>query len=201
MGGDSVRAQIAREAARLMLEGGMRDYQAAKRKAANRLGVDERGQMPNNVEIETAVSDYQRLFRADSQPRHLAYLRQSALSAMEFLEEFEPRLVGSVLNGTADEHSVVELHLYLDAPEDVGLFLDARGIPYELGEQRLRTKPEDTRHFPAFGFMAGEAPIELVVLPYRAMRQPPLSPVTGKAMARANATKLRKLIASTNDGD
>ena len=94
-----------------MLEGGQRDYQAAKRKAANRLGVDDRGEMPNNVEIEAAVSDYQRLFRADTQPRYSAELRQAALSAMRFLDAFEPRLVGSVLHGTVDEHSVVELQL------------------------------------------------------------------------------------------
>ena len=189
-----MRAQIAREAARLMLEGGQRDYQAAKRKAANRLGVDDRGEMPNNVEIEAAVSDYQRLFRADTQPRYLAELRQAALSAMRFLDAFEPRLVGSVLHGTADEHSVVELQLYVDAPEEVGLYLDDRGIPYELGENRLRVSSGDVRMFPAFTFMAGEAPIELTILPDRMVRQPPLSPVTGKAMSRATIKALSKLI-------
>jgi len=194
MRGDSTRSQIAREAARLMLEGGMRDFQLAKRKAASRLGVFDRGEMPTNLEIEEALTEYQRLFRADSQPRKLAELRQSAFNAMVFLAEFEPRLVGSVLSGTADEHSVVELHLYSDAPEEIGLFLDNKGIPYELGEKRLRVGPDDTRMYPAFGFFAGEAPIELTVLPWRMHRRPPISPVTGKAMARAGVAKVRKLI-------
>ena len=87
MRGDSTRSQIAREAARLMLEGGMRDFQLAKRKAASRLGVFDRGEMPNNLEIEEAMSDYQRLFRADSQPQKLAELRRTAVNAMEFERE------------------------------------------------------------------------------------------------------------------
>ena len=194
MRGDNTRSQIAREAPRLMLEGGMRDFQLAKRKAASRLGVFDRGEMPTNLEIEEALSDYQRLFRADSQPRKLTELRRSAFNAMVFLLEYEPRLVGSVLGGTADEHSVVELHLYSDAPEEIGLFLDSKGVPYELGEKRLRIGPDDTRLYPAFGFFAGESPIELTVLPWRMHRRPPISPVTGKAMARAGVDKVRKLL-------
>jgi hypothetical protein len=134
------------------------------------------------------------LFRADSQPRKLTELRRSAFNAMVFLLEYEPRLVGSVLGGTADEHSVVELHLYSDAPEEIGLFLDSKGVPYELGEKRLRIGPDDTRLYPAFGFFAGESPIELTVLPWRMHRRPPISPVTGKAMARAGVDKVRKLL-------
>ncbi len=194
MRGDTTRSQIAREAARLMLEGGLRDFQLAKRKAASRLGVFDRGEMPTNLEIEEAMSDYQRLFRADSQPQKLAALRRSAVNAMDFLSDFEPRLVGSVLGGTADEHSVVELHLYSDAPEEIGLFLDAKGIPHELGEKRLRIGPDETRFYPAFGFFAGDSPIELVVLPWRMHRRPPISPVTGKAMQRASIDKVRKLL-------
>ena len=194
MRGDSVRSQIAREAAQLMLAGGMRDYQAAKRKAAQRLGIVDRAAMPNNAEIEEAIAGYQRLFHADTQPQKLKFLRESALQAMQFLEDFEPRLTGAVLSGTANEHSFVELHLFADAAEEVGLFLDARGIPYELGEKRLRFGPQDACELPAYGFMAGEAPIELTVLPHRLLRRPPLSPVSGKAMARATPNKVRRLL-------
>jgi len=34
---------------------------------------------------------------------------------MRYLREFEPRLVGAVLSGTATEHSEVQLHLFADA--------------------------------------------------------------------------------------
>ncbi|MEM7407612.1 MAG: hypothetical protein AAF458_20130 [Pseudomonadota bacterium] len=194
MRGDSMRSQVAREAARLMLEGGLTDFQFAKRKAAERLGVVDRGALPNNIEIESALVEYQRLFRSDVQPQRLAALRASAVQAMRFLVDFEPRLAGPVLSGTADQHSAVEIHLHADSPEEVGMFLEERGIPYELADRRVRTGPDVGQSYPVFEFMAGDAPIELLVLPYRMTRQPPLSPVTGKAMQRANLRKAERLI-------
>jgi hypothetical protein len=182
-----------------MLEGGMRDFQLAKKKAAQRLGVFDRGALPTNLEVEEALSEYQRLFRADTQPQRLAELRAAALEAMDFLAEFEPRLVGSVLSGTADEHSYVELHLFTDSSEEVGMRLMDAGIPYELGEKRLRLSQDDQRYFPTYRFLAGDAPIELLIIPVRASRQPPLSPVTGKAMRRVRAHKLRRLLDRTAD--
>lgn len=192
--GDNLRITIAQEAARLMLEGGMRDFQLAKRKAAERLGANTRGGLPTNLEVEQALVEYQRLFRADSQPKRLQMLRESALRAMEFLTDFDPRLVGSVLSGTADEHSYVELHLFTDAPEEVGMHLMQHNIPYELADKRLRLNHEEQRYFPTYRFLAGDAPIELLVMPERAGRQPPLSPITGKAMRRVSIVKLRRLL-------
>ena len=47
-----VRHQVAHEAARLMIEHGIRDYQLAKRKAAERLRVGDTRDLPRNDEIE-----------------------------------------------------------------------------------------------------------------------------------------------------
>jgi len=54
--------------------------------------------------IEDALREHQRLF----QRGHAAGLRQrreAALHALEFFRLFDPRLVGPVLDGTADAHS------------------------------------------------------------------------------------------------
>jgi predicted nucleotidyltransferase len=191
---DNVRLNIAEEAARLIIEGGMRDYQLAKRKAAQRLGVIDRGGLPTNLEIEEAVMAHQRLFRADSQPRKLTELREAAIHAMEFLADFEPRLTGAVLSGSADEHSYVELHLFTDSSEEVAMLLMDHSIPYESGDKRLRMTPQEHRYFPTFRFLAGETPIELLVMPNRASRQPPLSPITRQAMRRVTLVKFRRLL-------
>ncbi len=63
--GDETRRRIAVEAARLISEDGMRDYHAAKRKAAARLGIQVDTALPKNAEIEDALREYQRLFDAD----------------------------------------------------------------------------------------------------------------------------------------
>jgi len=180
-----VRERIAKEAARMMCEAGIRDFQLAKRKAVQRLRVSDQRLMPSNEQVESAVSEYQRLFRADRQPRHLAELRRTAIDAMRFLARFKPRLVGAVLSGTADEHSDVCLHLFADTAEEVRLFLLDNGIPHEHGERVMRLASNETERLPTYRFMADDVPVELVVFAARARRRVPLSPVDGRPMQRA----------------
>lgn len=169
----------------MMCEAGIRDFQLAKRKAVQRLRVSDQRLMPSNEQVESAVSEYQRLFRADRQPRHLAKLRRTAIDAMRFLARFKPRLVGAVLSGTADEHSDVCLHLFADTAEEVRLFLLDNGIPHEHGERVMRLASDETERLPTYRFMADDVPVELVVFAARARRRVPLSPVDGRPMQRA----------------
>ena len=180
-----VRERIAKEAARLMCEAGIRDFQLAKRKALQRLRIPDQRNLPSNGEIESAVSEYQRLFRAHSQPRRLAELRGTALRAMRFLARFQPRLVGAVLSGTADEHSEVCLHLFAETAEEVGLFLLDNGVPHEHGERAMRLAGDDSERLPTCRFIAEDVPVELVIFAERARRRVPLSPVDGRPMQRA----------------
>ncbi len=132
------RLRIAVEAARLMSENGIRDFHLAKRKAAERLGIHNDVMLPNNSEIETALHEHQRLFQANEHPQLIRRLRETAREAMQFFAGFEPRLVGAVLDGSADKYSAVYLHLFCDAPEDVTVFLLEQGVPYEEQNRRLR---------------------------------------------------------------
>jgi hypothetical protein len=182
---DQIRERIAKEAARLMCEAGISDFQLAKRKALQRLRIPEQRALPSNAEIEAAMSEYQRLFRADSQPQRLAHLRQVAVHAMRFLARFQPRLVGEVLSGTADQHSDVCLHLFAETAEEVGLFLLDNGIPHEQGERSMKLASDDTQRLPTCRFMADDVPVELVIFAERVRRRVPLSPVDGRPMERA----------------
>ena len=60
------RTRLAHEAARLMAEGGIRDFHQAKLKAATRLGIHDDASLPRNREIEDALREYQRLFVGDA---------------------------------------------------------------------------------------------------------------------------------------
>jgi hypothetical protein len=182
---EQIRQRIAEEAARIMATEGVRDFAVAKRKAVDHLGLGAQRSLPGNREIESALIAYQRLFRADSQPRRLRELREAACKAMGLLEPFRPRLVGPVLAGTADEHAPVNLHLFAETPEQVDLFLMDRQIPYELDERILRVRAERQERFPLYRFMAGNVVVELTVFPEKGLRQAPLSPVDGRPMERA----------------
>ena len=189
-----MRERLAQEAAQILAETGSRDFFAAKRKAAEHLGAVDTRNMPSNKEIEEALMTYQRLFRADRQPRELRRLRQVALRAMKFFARFRPRLVGSVLRGTADTNSTVTLHVYAGAVEEVGLHLMENAVPFETADKRLRFGIERYQILPVYRFLAEETPIEVIVFPLDGSQQAPLSPVDGKSMQRADIAAVEKLL-------
>ena len=71
--GDNLRRALAQEAARIMAEHGVQDFLIAKRKAAERLGVEDvAAVLPKNSEIELALAEYQRLFGGESHVESLS---------------------------------------------------------------------------------------------------------------------------------
>ena len=121
-------------------------------------------------------------------------LRETAVQAMRFLDSFRPRLVGSVLSGTAGQHADINLHLFADTPEDVSLFLMENSIPFQAAQKRLRVDRETWQEFPAYEFIAGEYPVELVVFPSEGRREVPRSPVDGRPMQRARLDEVEALL-------
>jgi hypothetical protein len=194
------RLRIAQEAARLMSEHGIRDYHHAKLKAAERLGIFDTQALPRNNEIEEALREHQRIFHAHSQPQWLRKRREAAAEAMRFLGAYEPRLVGAVLDGTADSHSAVCLHVFSDDPEAVMLFLREHGVPVETQTRRLRISRDEQAEYPVLLFAADELPFDITVLPTDSLRQPPLDRVDEKPMRRASLAAVEALIAE-DDGD
>lgn len=190
---DHMRQRLAQKSAQILLDSGTRDFKAAKQKAAQQLGAMDTKSLPNNSEIELALSEYQRLFRATSQPEHLSRLREIAVEAMQFLSDFLPRLVGSVLSGTADEHSIIRIHIFADTVESVGFYLLDNNIPHKLGERRFKIAIDQHQQYSTYEFIVDEVRVELIVfLPKQ--RQIPLSPVDGKIMKRADITEVEELL-------
>lgn len=188
------RHRLAHEAARLMAEGGFRDYHQAKLKAAERLGIHDDASLPRNREIEEALREYQRLFLGASQADALRTRREAALRALEFFARFDARLVGPVLEGTADARSPVTVQLYSDDADAVQRSLDEAGIPAQARTRRLRLDRDREGEFPVWMFSAEELAFELVVLPGVALRQAPLSGIDEKPMRRASAAQLRQML-------
>lgn len=189
-----MRQRLALEAARILLHSGHHDYHMAKLKAAQHLGAADTRNLPSNAEIEQALSEHQRLFVDHAHSQRLTQLRQAALEAMRIFSSFRPRLVGSVLSGTASQHAVVELHLFADAPEEVIFFLLDQGVPYEEGQRRLRHMKQKVHSYPVYRFLAGDVGLELLVMPTEGMRQAPLSPVDGRPMQRATIGMVEELL-------
>lgn len=191
---DRARQMLAQEAARIIVEQGIEDFRVAKIKAAERLGLTDRGSLPGNSEIEEAVSRHLRLFGRESHLDLLQALRRAALSAMEILSPFSPRLVGPVLHGTAGANSAVNLHVFSDTPELIAIRLDESRVSYKSYERRLKSRRDRAETFAGYRFVHEESSIEATIFPVDGMRQAPISPVDGKPMKRADQTAVRKLL-------
>lgn len=193
------RLRVAQEAARLMSEHGIRDFHHAKLKAAERLGILDAQALPRNLEIEQALREHQRLFQGDSQPRLLQRRRAAAIEAMKFLAAFQPRLVGAVLEGTADIHSAVCLHLFSDDADAVDTYLSEHGVPFETQVRRLRYNRDEQPEYPVLLFAADELPFDLTVLPTNALRQPPVDRTDDRPMRRASLTQVEMLLGEESE--
>lgn len=191
---DRARTVLAQEAARIIVEQGIEDYRIAKIKAAERLGMTARGSLPGNPEIEHAVSEHLKLFGRESHLDLLRVLRRAALSAMELLAPFTPRLVGPVLHGTAAANSAVNLHVFSDSAELVAVRLQESSVQYRPYDRRLKSRRDRAETFSGFQFTQDSSSIEATVFPLNGMRQAPISPVNGKPMRRADSQAVLKLL-------
>lgn len=195
---DRARQVLAQEAARIIVDQGLRDYGVAKRKAAERLGFHSRGALPGNAEIEAAISEHLALFSSESHPGLLLRMRTVAVAVMGLLNEYSPRLVGPVLAGTADENSAINLHVFADSSEVVAMYLDEQQISCRLYERRLklrRGRNVQPNIFPGYEFTYEREPVEATVFPVDGIRQAPISPIDGRPMKRADEKRVRALLA------
>jgi len=126
-----LRRAIATTAARLMAEEGSTDYATAKRKAARSLGAEHSENLPTNDEIQTELCLCQTIYPQDEQDNQLQTLRQTALNVMQLLNEFQPRLTGAVLDGTATRYSPIHLQLVADNSKDVEIWLLTHQIAFD----------------------------------------------------------------------
>lgn len=187
------RLQVAEEAARLLMEGAADSPEAARRKAAARIGVRDEAVLPTGDDIREALAARRRLFptATDPDPRRM---REAALEAMAFFAAFDPRLAGAALDGSPGPDAVVILHLHCDDPDVIARLLQDQRIPARQRSRRLRLERGQAVEVPAWDFVADGIGFELLVLPSGALRQPPLEALDDRPMARASAAAVRRLL-------
>lgn len=195
---ETLRAEIAAAAARMIAEDGA-DYGTAKRKAAKQIlgNTKVRGDfMPDNAQIEEEVRQYNELFFADSQPARLLHLRKLALRMMTELAQFSPYLTGAVLNGTAGEHSDIHLQLFAPSAKDVEIFLINKNVDFDVSESthfKGRGEPVET-----LSFLWQNEGIHLALYETDDLRGAVKGNAEGK-MVRADIEAIRTLIAETEE--
>lgn len=190
-----IRAEVAAEAARILATEGQHNYHAAKRKAAERIGASDRAALPSNLEVMDALSTYQALYGGPAHRENIDTLRRIATRAMRTLERFQPRLVGAVLDGTANAHSRVALHVFADSVESVVLYFLENTVPFFQEQRQIRWFNGEHRTMPLIVFELDGEEIELTVFDPVHLRQSPPSPIDGKPQRRAGLAEVEYLLA------
>lgn len=170
-----------------MAEDGITDYHLAKRKAARQLGLTEHVGFPDNAEVEAELRAYRNLYQGEDHEGLLQALRHTALELLDLLADFRPYLTGSVLEGTAGEHSAIDILLFADSAKEVEIFLLNRGIDF------VHAEPRNERVEAVLVMETETASANLIVLPPQQERVS-LKYRDGRSRERARADALRALL-------
>jgi len=169
----------------------VKEYLHAKREAARRQGTHH---LPSNAEVHAQLLVIAERVDGDKHLRRLTEMRERALSLMELLAPFNPRLIGSVLTGHIRRGSDIDLHVYTEEVDDVCRVLDEAGHAHvvEVVTTRKYGDPREFTHvrLAELGGFEGE----ITVYPPEALHTTPRCGITGRPMARASIGELRRIL-------
>lgn len=185
---------LVREAARLMIEENVSQYLDAKKRAAKRLFGKPMKHLPSNQAIADEIYRQTQLINTEDLQQQLLEMRRLAIKVMDALQDFSPRLIGSVSTGRIRESSDVDIHVFTDSIEHLSIFLDHLGWQYEQEKVTIYQKGKliDYQHF----YLWFDYPVELSVYSAKEIRHNTKSSIDGKSIKRLSVSKVRELLDS-----
>jgi hypothetical protein len=185
------RRRVAREAAFLLYRGVVEEYKQAKEMAAESLGVKS---LPSNFEVAVELDDIAEELEGDQRRKQLSEMRRTALELMERLNDFHPRLIGSVWRGTVNHSSDIDIVIYSQDKGEVMKRLKDLG-EVEREETGLVVKsgtPKTSEHFHLRTTSGYEA--EIVVRPPEEEGEIELCDIYGDPKTGLSTAQLKKVL-------
>lgn len=170
------------------------EYFTAKRKAAREIQGD-RGtfrDLPSNREIREEILLLADLMEGDDRLRELTSMRIEALRFLRLLDRYRPRLIGSVLTGHIRVGSDIDIHVFCDSPQSIADLLEREGYASELERKKI-SKHGEQRVYNHIHIKTAYS-VELTVYAADKSSYPFKSSITGKAIERAGAAEVERLI-------
>jgi hypothetical protein len=199
-GNPQLRKMLIREAARLMYEDGVGQYHDAKHLAVKRiLNQGKKGStplrtrdLPSNGEISDELSVLAQFYEGNTLTNRLFSMRVTALEVMSALEQFTPRLIGSVSTGKIRKGSDIDLHVFTDSVATLLWHLSELGWHYETSVITIRKGNAfcDYTHV----YFDREFPVELSVYPRMELRVRGRSSTDGKPIVRLSSDSLLQIL-------
>ena len=136
-----LRNRVAQEAALLLYTSQEKEYKQAKKRGAETLGARV---LPSNFEVAEELDRIAEEREGTQKRELLLRMRKEAKELMEVLEEFRPRLVGSVWRGTARRNS--DLDIVTFSEDAVKVLGQLQKHSFEVGRsERLSVTKEGKR--------------------------------------------------------
>jgi len=132
-----LKKRVAQEAALLLYTGQEKEYKQAKIRAAKTLGTRV---LPNNLEVATELDKLAEEREGPIRQKMLVQKRKDALQTMKNLQDFHPKLVGSVWRGTAHQNSDIDVTVFSSNPNEVFNQLEKSGFRIITSEWSSVTK-------------------------------------------------------------
>ncbi len=167
----------------------------ALRQVAQELGIRLKPGQPDAATMRAAIQDYRELFRPE-QAKQLHENRRMAIEAMRQFDAFQPRLIGSLVNGDGPV-DVIRLLLTADTPEQVIMHLSDQRTPWRETEARMHYSGGRIEALPALRFQAGDSNVELIIMPPQQRSDPPRDPIGGGKLAALSQDELAALVERT----
>lgn len=164
---NQTRSIIAYRAAEIMMEEGITDYHFAKKKAAKYLGEQSFDILPSNDEIDQALQEYQKIYRAEVDSVLIQNIKEEALAIMSLFESFNPYLTGQLMEGLIPKYPTLQITLYTDNMKEIEYLLLNNKIAFDLKDANIsekRTKKRSLRNVPIITIDGRWFPIELKIL-------------------------------------
>ncbi len=187
-----LRAQVAREAALLLYTEQEKEYKQAKRRAAKTLGARI---LPSNLEVAQELDEAAEQNEGPSRKERLIQMRRDALRVMGVLQDFHPRLVGSVWRGTVHRNSDIDIVTFSPNPESVLMKLKESGLQIAKAEWRSVTKQgRRETSFHIHVALPSENEAEIVVRSPERMNQVEWCEIYGDHVTGLNYLQLYKVL-------
>ena len=188
----TLRGRVAREAALLLYTSQEKEYKQAKKRAAETLGVRV---LPSNREVAEELDRIAEEREGAQRKELLLRMRREAREIMEILEEFNPRLVGSVWRGTARQNSDIDILTFSQEPVQVLKQLQEHNFVAESSEWCSVTKEgRKEASFHIHLLLSSGDGVEVVVRSLDCLGQPERCETYGDVKAGLNLEQLTKIL-------
>ena len=190
----SLRKRVAREAAFLIYTSQEKEYKQAKRKAAEILGARI---LPSNREVADELDAIANEIEGKARLKRLLRMRKEALEIMQYLEDYSPRLIGSVWRGTAHKNSDIDITVFSHDPKDVLRRIAERSFKIIKVEEDIIAEGEDKRStFHIHIILPSGDEAEIVVRDPKDKMRDEICEIYGDVIRGLSLNELRKVLES-----